>query len=110
VKTGTFTDFATFPADALDAMKAGMADAHTFIFDPANAAKARVEIGVDMDIDVCSVWVDMRGCIDGRRREAGAVITTTTISSPVLLTYPSSPITVCGHRQAGGLELRRPRL
>lgn len=41
VKAGKYTDFATLPADTVDAMKAGMKDAYTFIFDPANAAKAR---------------------------------------------------------------------
>lgn len=41
MKAGKYTDFATLPADTVDAMKAGMKDAYTFIFDPANAAKAR---------------------------------------------------------------------
>lgn len=39
VKKGQFTDFSTFPADTLEAMRAGVKDAYTYIFDPANAAK-----------------------------------------------------------------------
>ena len=41
VKSGKYTDLSALPPDTLDAMTAGMHDAFAFIFDPANAAKAR---------------------------------------------------------------------